>query len=141
MPTMSERRRSLTAALMVAEAVTLAIASIVHFGVVIGLGIVTLNDPFEGARVPEAIIAVVLAVGGLSLLLRLRGDRWLALGATLFAILGVLVGLSVVLFGGVSRPGDAVYHVSLLIALLLTLVVQITASERARTAAHDRGAA
>ena len=51
------------AGLMLVEAVTLAIASIVHFGVVIPLGVVTLDDPFAGAKIPEAIIAVVVGVG------------------------------------------------------------------------------
>ncbi len=58
------------AGLMLVEAVTLAIASIVHFGVVIPLGVVTLDDPFAGARIPEAIIAVVVGVAAISLLIR-----------------------------------------------------------------------
>jgi len=123
----------LIAGLMLAEALTLAVASIVHFGVVISLGIVTLNDPFAGARIPEAIIAVVLAVGAISLLTPWAGARWLALAATVFAIVGVLVGLRFVLVATVARPGDLVYHGSLLVLLLATLVLLLR-----RQAVRDR---
>ena len=118
------------AGLMLVEAVTLAIASIVHFGVVIPLGVVTLDDPFAGARIPEAIIAVVVGVAALSLLTRWAGAWWLALAATLFAIAGVLVGISIVLFGTVSRTGDLIYHFSLLVALLVTVVLLFTPAAR-----------
>ena len=118
------------AGLMLVEAVTLAIASIVHFGVVIPLGVVTLDDPFAGARIPEAIIAVVVGVAALSLLTRWAGAWWLALAATIFAIAGVLVGVSIILFGTVSRTGDLIYHFSLLVALLVTVVLLFTPAGR-----------
>jgi len=118
------------AGLMLAEAVTLAIASIVHFGVVIPLGVVTLDDPFAGAKIPEAIIAVVVGVAAISLLTRWAGAWWLALAATIFAIAGVLVGVSIVLFGTGSRPGDLVYHFSLLVALPVTIALLFTPSAR-----------
>ena len=118
------------AGLMLVEAVTLAMASIVHFGVVIPLGVVTLDDPFAGARIPEAIIAIVVAVAAISLLTGWAGAWWLALLATLFAIAGVLVGISIVLSGTVSRAGDLVYHSSLLVALLLTVGLLATPAAR-----------
>ena len=121
---------TIIAGLMLVEAATLAIASIVHFGVVIPLGVVTLDDPFAGARIPEAIIAVVVAVGAISLLTGWAGAWWLALAATLFAIAGIIVGVSVVLFGTVSRPGDLVYHFSLLVALLVTVALLFTSAAR-----------
>ena len=118
------------AGLMLVEAVTLAIASIVHFGVVIPLGVVTLDDPFAGAKIPEAIIAVVVGVAALSLLTRWAGAWWLALAATIFAIAGVLVGVSIVLSGTVSRTGDLIYHFSLLVALLVTVGLLLTPAAR-----------
>ena len=118
------------AGLMLVEAVTLAVASIVHFGVVIPLGVVTLDDPFAGAKIPEAIIAVVVGVAALSLLTRWAGAWWLALAATIFAIAGVLVGVSIVLSGTVSRTGDLIYHFSLLVALLVTVVLLFTPAAR-----------
>ena len=130
---MNEQRGSISrviAGLMLVEALTLAIASVVHFGVVIPLGVLTLDDPFAGARIPEAIIAVVVAVAAISLLTRWVGAWWLALAATIFAIAGVLVGVSIVLFGTVSRPGDLVYHFSLLVALLVTIGLLFTPAAR-----------
>jgi len=130
---MNEQRGSISrviAGLMLVEALTLAIASVVHFGVVIPLGVLTLDDPFAGARIPEAIIAVVVAVAAISLLTRWVGAWWLALAATLFAIAGVLVGVSIVLFGTGSRPGDLVYHFSLLVALLVTVGLLFTPAAR-----------
>src|SRR5436309_4308022 len=124
------RVSTIIAGLMLVEAATLAIASIVHFGVVIPLGVVTLDDPFAGAKIPEAIIAVVVGVAAISLLTRWAGAWWLALGATIFAIAGVLVGVSIVLFGAGSRPGDLVYHFSLLVALLVTVGLLFTPAAR-----------
>ena len=121
---------TIIAGLMLVEAVTLGIASIVHFGVVIPLGVVTLDDPFAGARIPEAIIAIVVGVAAISLLTGWAGAWWPALAATLFAIAGVIVGVSVVLFGTVSRPGDLVYHFSLLVALLVTVALLLTPAAR-----------
>jgi flagellar motor component MotA len=45
----------------------------------------------------------------------------LALATTLLTIVGVLVGVRFVLVGPISRPGDLLYHASLLIALLVTV--------------------
>lgn len=109
------------AGLMLVEAVTLAVASIIHFGVAISLGFVRINDPFEGARIPEAVIAVVVVAGAISLLTRRRGAWWLALSTTLFAIVGIVVGVRFVLVGTISRPGDIVYHGGLLLVLLVTV--------------------
>ena len=111
------------AGLMLLEAATLAIASAVHFGVVIRLGFITLDDPFAGARIPEAVIAAVVAIAALSLLTRWAGAWWLALTATIFAVIGVLVGIRFTLTGAGSLPGDLIYHGFLLAALLLTLAL------------------
>ena len=110
------------AGLMVLAAVTLALASIIHFGVAIPLGLVTLHDPFPGARIPEAILAVVVGIGASSVFFRRGGAWWLALVAVLFAFAGVVVGLRFVLFTvPVTQPGDLLYHAALLVLLLVTL--------------------
>jgi hypothetical protein len=106
--------------LMLAEAVTLAIASVIHFGVVIPLGVITVNDPFAGARIPEAILAAAMAVGAFGLMAGWPGARWLALAASLLSIAGVLVGVRFVLTGTVSRPGDLIYHGALFVGLVAT---------------------
>jgi hypothetical protein len=102
---------------MLVEAVTFAIASVLHFGVA---------ESFIRAAIPEAIIAVVLGTGAVALLRRGAGSWWLALSTTLFALLGVIIGLSVILGGRVSRPVDLAYHVGILVALVITVVLLLT---------------
>jgi hypothetical protein len=75
---------------MLAEAVTFAIASILHFGVL---------ESFIGAAIPET--------------------------TTLFALAGVIIGLSVILRSHVSRPADLAYHASIFVALLITIGLQL----------------
>jgi hypothetical protein len=102
--------------LMSAAAVTLVVASVLHFGVTIPLGPVTVRDPFKGAAIPEAVIATVVAVGGVSMLTRRSASWWLGLGTTLFALLGTGYGLTVTVPRG--QLGDIVYHLFLLTLLL-----------------------
>ncbi len=76
-----------TRVLMAVAALTLLVASAVHSGL---LGPV---DPVEGAALPEAVIGVVLIAGLLGALLWWPRSWSLALGATLFAVVGTLLGL------------------------------------------------
>jgi hypothetical protein len=90
-------------------------AALIHFGMVIALGPITIADPFPGAAIPEAIIAIVLGIGALSVLAR-RPARWgVALATTLFALLVTIYGLTVTV--GSARTGDIMYHVSVLVLL------------------------
>ncbi|TMF98862.1 MAG: hypothetical protein E6I10_04050 [Chloroflexi bacterium] len=100
--------------LMLAEAVTFAIASILHFGVA---------ESFIDAAIPEAIIAVVLGAAAIAVMRRGAGSLGLALAATLFALAGVIIGLSVIIGGPVSRPIDLAYHATILVALVGTVVL------------------
>ena len=98
--------------LMLLATAAFAIASIVHFGVVIALGPITLDDPFPGAAILEAVIAVVLGIGSASVIARVPA-RWLvALATTLFALLLTVYGLTITLHS--SRTGDIVYHITIL---------------------------
>ena len=112
--------RSLTRVgrLMLAEAVTFAIASILHFGVA---------EIFIGAAIPEAIIAVVLGAGALAVMRRTASSWWVGLATTLFALAGVIIGLSVILGGRVSRPFDLAYHATIFVALVVTVVLLVIA--------------
>ena len=103
---------TLVGRLMLIEAVTFAIASILHFGVA---------ETFIAAAIPEAIIAVVLAAGALAVMR--RGSRWLGLATTIFALAGVIIGLSVIIGGPVSRPIDLAYHATIFVALVVTVVL------------------
>ena len=103
--------------LMVLAALTLFTASAVHASL---LGAI---DPFEGAALPEAIIGAVLLAGALGALFWWPGSWPYALGGTLFAVVGTLVGLTFTLPRG--SPGDIAYHVSLLGVLLLVTALLV----------------
>src|SRR5436309_12600451 len=103
--------RSLIPILMLLAALTLLIASAIHARL---LGTL---DPFEGAALPEAIIGAVVLAGAVATLWSWPGSWSLAFGATLFAIVGTLVGLRFTVPRG--STGDVVYHVSLLGTLLV----------------------
>ena len=110
----TNRSLTLVGRLMLAEAVTFAIASILHFGVA---------ESFIGAAIPEAIIAVVLGAGAIAVLRRGAGAWGLGLATTLFALAGVIIGLSVILGERVSRPIDLAYHVTNFVALVVTVIL------------------
>ncbi|SRR6266487_5819671 len=125
-----------TGVLLSVAAATLAVASLLHFGVSIPLGTRTISDPFAGAAIPEAVIAVVVAVGALTLLARLATARWLAPAATLFALAGTLYGLTVTLRRG--QAGDIAYHLALLTMLVASAVLLLGAL-RSRRGTPSRG--
>jgi hypothetical protein len=115
--------------LLVVMAITLATASTIHFGVAIA----GVDDPFPDAALPEAIISGVVLAGAAAAALRISHAWGWALAATLFAILGFLVGLRFTLFGGRSVVlGDVVYHLSGL--LVLVVIAGLLLSERGRAA-------
>jgi hypothetical protein len=119
--------------LMSAAAVTLAVASLLHFGVSVSLGPATVSDPFKGAAIPEAVIAAVVAVGAVTVLTRRVAASWVALGTTLFGLLGTAYGLTVTVPRG--DLGDIVYHLSLLTLLVATLGLLLVS--RARRPVRD----
>jgi hypothetical protein len=112
-----------TRGLMLVAALTLFVASAIHAGVLGAL------DPFEAAALPEAIIGVVLLAGALSALLWWPSSWPFAFGATLFAVLGTLVGMRFTLPRG--DAGDIGYHVSLLVMLLVLSVLLVRQRQRA----------
>jgi hypothetical protein len=103
---------------MALDAASYVVAAIIHFGTVIAFGPLTFKDPFPGAAIPEASIAVVLSLGILSAVIRWPG-RWCgALAASLYALLLTIYGLSVTVRS--PRSDDIIYHVA---ALALTAVI------------------
>ena len=111
------------AALMTLAARTFAVVSLIHFGVVITLGPLILDDPFAGAAIPEGIIAIVLGIGTLNVIARAARSWTVALSTTLFALVGTLYGLSVTL--GSPRTADIAYHLGVLclLAVVVTLLL------------------
>jgi hypothetical protein len=127
----------LIAWLMALAAVTFGIASTLHFDVHITIGsLVIQGESFRGAAIPEAVIGVVVAAGTIAWMSRTHTGAILALSATVFAILGVFIGLYEVTLGGAIRsPADVVYHVCVL-ALLLVVLYGISTTFRASRLAN-----
>lgn len=100
-------------------AVGFAIASIVHFGLPLG----PLTDPFPGARIPEAVLAVLLGAAAVYAAVRGRGSRWVALGVVLISLLGVGFGLTVTV--PAALWGDVAYHLVAALLLVITAVVAL----------------
>lgn len=117
--------------LMLVATVGFALASLVHFGVALVLGPVTINDPFAGAAIPEAILALVLGISSASWLARWPVGRGLARATTLFALLVTLYGLTVTV--GSARTGDVAYHVTILVVLsVLAVLLFLPAAQPSR---------
>lgn len=115
--------------LMLAASAAFAVASVIHFGATISLGPIKVYDPFSGAAIPEAVIAVTLGLGSLAVIFH-RPSAWMtALGTTLFALLTTLYGLSVTVRS--SRTGDIIFHISILVVLgLITALLLLPAGRR-----------
>jgi hypothetical protein len=111
-------RRSLLPRLLLFEAATYAIASLVHFGVLIR------GFEHDRAGTAEAIIAAVLLAGLATTLLRPGWTRSAAFLAQLFALIGTFVGLfSIVVGFGPRTVPDVAYHAAIVVVLLVGLVV------------------
>lgn len=117
------------AVLMAVATASFTLASIIHFGVPIPLGVTTVHDPFAGAKIPEAVIAAALATGTIVFLTRTPAARPVALTTTAFAFLGTVAGLYFTLSSG--RTGDVTYHFTAL-ALLAAILILLTIHRRIR---------
>ncbi len=129
--------------LLLAEAVTLGIASYLHRGGHIALGFtVVRGEQYTSASVPEAIIGAVLAVGAVIVLTIPARARRAAISATAFAIFGFVLGTIFVLTSGRSSVTiDLTYHSILLLVLGTSLVMLALGQPRtafARAAERQR---
>lgn len=111
--------------LLLIEAATFAITSLIHFG--------ALLDGYEHRRagIAEAVIAIVLVAGWV--LSRGRSPRrWMiAVGAQVFALVGVLVGLFTIAIGvGPRRVPDVTYHLVILAVLAGSLFLVVRRGRR-----------
>jgi hypothetical protein len=128
----SNRMTRAIGVLMIVATASFTLASIIHFGVRIPLGVTTVHDPFAGAKVPEAIIAAALATGTVFYLTRTPAARPVALITTAFAFLGTVVGLHFTL--GSGRTADLTYHFTVL-TLLAAILILLAFNRRPRVRA------
>jgi len=105
-------------------------ASILHLGVKLPLGIVTLGfpQPIPQASIAEGLIGGVLALAAGALFLRGHAAPRLAWGAYLVALAGTLFGLTIVFLRGLGGPDLGVHFVML--AGLATGCVLLFAAQR-----------
>jgi hypothetical protein len=116
------------AGVMIFESTTLAAASALHLsGSVHGR-----SAPFNAAHagVAEAVIGAVLLGAAFAMLRFPRRARALGIGATVFAIIGFLVGLRFTTLGG--HVPDVAYHLTLLPVFVVTLVVLLRMGDGVR---------
>lgn len=111
--------------LMVLTAITLLVASTIHFGPQLPFGGFGIADQFDSAAVPEATLGILLALGAAYLASGRSGSREMALAATIFTLLLALFGLSLTL--PMARTGDVVYHI-VLVVLLGAIIVGLAVS-------------
>jgi hypothetical protein len=119
-------------ALMAVNAVAFLAASVIHFGVRIPLGFTTLADAtILPAGIAEGAIGVAF-VGAAVAVIGRQDWAWNGmLGAHLFGVLGVLVGLGVSLsVSADSSPANLVFHEAILPALVIGLILLLTRSGR-----------
>jgi hypothetical protein len=105
-------------AFLAVQVALFALASLAHRGVLL--------NGYEHVRaaIAEAVIAAVLAAGLLLSLMRPWSARAFALAAQGFALLGTLVGVTMILIGvGPRTAPDIALHGVMLVVLTLGLVV------------------
>lgn len=108
--------KSLTQLFLVIQFAVFAFAASAHFGV-----FTNMNDP--GAGTAETVIAVVLLTGLALTFTRIADARPVALAAQGFALLGTLIGVTLVLTVGPRQTFDVVVHSILLVLLIAGLAV------------------
>lgn len=114
--------------LMVGDALTFIISSLVHLGAPIPLGF---SEPvIIPASIVEGLCGIFLTVGVYALFTR-RAWTWrMAISAHIFAIAGVLLGIFATSRGG-GTEANFIYHRAILAALVLTLILLLIPGTRA----------
>ncbi len=114
--------------LMVAEAVTFLLAALLHLGIPLGL-----SEPrIIPAAIVEGLCGLFLAVSAYAVVARTTWAWGAALAANLFAVAGVLLGITALALGaGPSTEANTIYHRVILGVLVVVLVLLATPGARA----------
>ncbi len=132
--------RTITAFLVVGNAIAFLAASVIHFGYAIPLGFATLSDvTILPAGIAEGVIGVAFVAAAASVLGKWRWAWNGTLAAYLLGIIGVLIGLGVsATDSGDSSRANFLFHLTILPVLVVGMVLLVTRGGRAglgRTAA------
>ena len=117
-------------ALMVVETITFLLAALSHLGIQFPLGF---SEPrIIPAAIVEGLCGVFLVVGTYGVFARKTWAWGVALAAHIFAVAGVLLGITSLALGlGPSTEMNTMYHRVILAVLLIVLVLLATSSARA----------
>ncbi|MPZ53910.1 MAG: hypothetical protein GEU79_14455 [Acidimicrobiia bacterium] len=114
-------RLHLARVFLVVTALSLFVASLIHFGYLVE------GYDDRGAATPEAVIGAVMVVGLVLSWVRPAWGRQALVGALAFGLAGSTLGLVLVFVGvGPQTTPDIIYHVSLVVALVIGLYLAIT---------------
>jgi hypothetical protein len=119
--------------LTVVNAALYFVAALLHLGVQIPLGFVTLSvpEPIPPATVVETLIGAGLAVAAVAQFAHARRERRLTWAAYVFALVGTVFGLTVALLRGLQGL-DIWIHVVMLAGLAGGFVLQFLATGHRR---------
>jgi hypothetical protein len=124
--------------LTVVNAALYFVAALLHLGVRIPLGFVTLSvpQPIPPATVVETLIGAGLATAAVAQFVHARRERRLTWAAYMFALVGTVFGLTVALLRGLQGL-DIWIHVAMLAGLAggFVLLARTTSLSDRRTAA------
>jgi hypothetical protein len=114
--------------LMVGEALTFLLAALVHLGIPLGL-----SEPrIIPAAIVEGLCGLFLAGSTYAVVARTRLAWGAALAAHLFAVAGVLLGITALALGASpSTEANTLYHRVILAVLIVVLVLLATPGARA----------
>jgi hypothetical protein len=119
-----------TTLLLCFEATVLLVLGVAHLGVDLGLG----EPRIPPAAAVEIVCALCLGAAAWAVAERRPGAWELAVGASVCALIGVLVAMSALALGaGPQTVTHEVYHRVLLVVLVLGLVVLFARPERLRS--------
>jgi hypothetical protein len=116
---LSPRHHPRIVGFMVLQCASMVVTAVLHLSGVVQGRSSTFNATAAG--IAEAVICAVLLWGAIALGRRGAAGRPLAIGTTLFAIIGFIFGLSISASYG-ALP-DIVYHSTVLCLLIVTLVL------------------
>jgi hypothetical protein len=98
---------------LLVEALTFAVASLIHSGLLIQ------GYQHPQARIAEGVIAAVLGIGLLLTGFRPAAVRQIGMAAQGFALVGTLVGIFTIIIGvGPRTLPDIVYHLGIVLVLI-----------------------
>jgi hypothetical protein len=114
--------------LMIGEAVTFLLAALLHLGLPLGL-----SEPrIIPAAIVEGLCGLFLVVSTYAVFAHARWAWGAALAANLFAVAGVLLGITALALGaGPSTEANTIYHRVILVVLIVVLVGLSTPGARA----------